>query len=113
QSMSDVWSKIQPLEDTELLAGDRAATRELVAEKRGRIITFRWWTGVAAGFLVLIFALVALNRDRTTTFFTTDFGERETILLPDGSTVELNANSTLSWDENWEKTGIRQVHLTG
>lgn len=43
----------------------------------------------------------------------TDFGERKHIELPDGSQVELNANSRLTWNKNWKRSGIRSVVLDG
>lgn len=41
------------------------------------------------------------------------YGEWKTIDLPDGSTVYLNANSTLELADNWEKESNRQVKLAG
>ena len=41
------------------------------------------------------------------------YGEWKTINLPDGSTVYLNANSTLELANNWEKESNRQVKLAG
>ena len=43
----------------------------------------------------------------------TAYGESKRIELPDGSTVVLNANSTLRYPLNWEAAGPRQVTLTG
>lgn len=45
--------------------------------------------------------------------YQTDFGERMQIELPDGSQVELNANSQLTWNKNWKRLGIRAVVLEG
>jgi len=47
------------------------------------------------------------------TVIATAFGEQKTIELPDGSRVQLNANSTLEYQEDWEKASQRQVWLTG
>lgn len=49
---------------------------------------------------------------RTLTY-KTGFGETETIELPDGSVVTLNANSQLTWLNHWKKYGSRQVTLYG
>ena len=43
----------------------------------------------------------------------TGFGEIKNVLLPDSSTVVLNANSTLRIPENWTDKGGRQVWLEG
>lgn len=43
----------------------------------------------------------------------TAYGEQRTITLPDQSTVKLNANSSISFYENWEEEAVRQVWLEG
>lgn len=45
--------------------------------------------------------------------YATTFGERQKIELPDGSRVELNANSKLTWNKDWVKTGKRMLTLSG
>lgn len=42
-----------------------------------------------------------------------DYGEWKTIELPDGSTVHLNANSSLHLAENWDEVTNRTVRLEG
>lgn len=73
----------------------------------------RW--SIAAGILMLIATgLYWWNLTSTETIeYTTGFGERQKIELPDGSRVEMNANSRLVWDANWERTGVRSVTLDG
>ncbi len=43
----------------------------------------------------------------------TGFGETRTVQLPDGSTVLLNANSQLTYANNWSDTSQRHVQLEG
>lgn len=43
----------------------------------------------------------------------TAYGEQRTLNLPDGSEVKLNANSSISFHENWEEGETRQVWLEG
>jgi len=45
--------------------------------------------------------------------YSTEYGETKSVQLSDGSTVLLNANSTLLWDLNWKKAGKRSAHLEG
>lgn len=76
----------------------------------------KWIGAVAAGLILLIAAGGAAlwwNWDAGHTIYSTDFGERKKIELPDGSEVELNANTRLIWDNNWSKTGVREVILEG
>lgn len=76
----------------------------------------KWIWAAAAGLILLIAAGGAglwWNSDAGLTVYSTDFGERKEIELPDGSKVELNANTRLTWDNNWSKTGVREVILEG
>lgn len=43
----------------------------------------------------------------------TDFGETRTLALPDGSTVQLNGNSTLTYRDDWADGQAREVWLEG
>lgn len=45
--------------------------------------------------------------------YTTGFNETKTVLLPDSSTVILNANTILSMNDEWEKASERVVNLEG
>ena len=45
--------------------------------------------------------------------FATDYGEWKTVSLPDGSTVQLNAASELTFAKNWEEGENRKVWLKG
>lgn len=45
--------------------------------------------------------------------YSTAYGEWKTVALPDGTTVNLNANSELKVSRNWEAGGDRMVWLTG
>src|SRR5690606_8958967 len=72
------------------------------------------WRRVAAVFvgatlmgLLYYFFMTAPS----TVYYATDFGEIQTITLPDGSKATLNGNSTLQISENWEES--REVWLDG
>lgn len=43
----------------------------------------------------------------------TAFGENRSVTLPDGSTVLLNGNSTLTYTDRWTNEGAREVWLDG
>lgn len=43
----------------------------------------------------------------------TQYGETLTVILPDQSSVTLNANTTLSYNKNWLETTSREVWLDG
>ncbi len=74
------------------------------------------WLRIAAslaGFLLLSGLLYwSFNYEGTVTYRTA-YGETKTVSLPDGSTVMLNGNSTLSHGSDWEKHSLRRVALQG
>jgi transmembrane sensor len=43
----------------------------------------------------------------------TGFGETKTLPLPDGSVVQLNANSSITYPAKWQQDKVRTVELTG
>ncbi len=53
------------------------------------------------------------NGDGETMIVHTGYGETKSIVLPDGSEVTLNANSTLRYNEYWANNTSRQVWLEG
>ena len=72
------------------------------------------WTGIAATFgIVLIGALVWYVTFHPTVEYRTGYGETRQVTLPDGSTVLLNANSSLEFSENWQPADEREVWLEG
>ena len=72
---------------------------------------------IAAACCLLILAMVSYSLFNTTKDsqinFITGHGEWKEVILPDGSKVELNANTQLSLTEDWEKGVTRCVWLKG
>ncbi|GAA5219401.1 FecR family protein [Membranihabitans marinus] len=75
-----------------------------------RIIMY-WAAASITLFIISTLAIRVYSSDSIK--FSTDYAEREKVVLPDGSKVELNANSSLTWDENWVGQGVRKVSLQG
>ena len=76
---------------------------------------FSTWQKVAAVFIglgILSASLLFMLHD-TTVHYTTQYGETKTVVLPDSSTVILNANSTLTYHSNWDSKTLRNVALKG
>lgn len=69
-----------------------------------------WTAGIAAS---LFFALIGIWFFQSTVNVTTTFGQSKIVLLPDGSEVRLNANSSVSYARafNWKRS--REVVLRG
>ncbi len=74
----------------------------------------KWWA-MAASLLVIIAASLYLligQKSKTDTIKTA-YGETRTLSLPDGSEVILNANSAITYHENWKIGEDREVTLKG
>jgi len=88
------------------------------AEKKvaKRTVFYRKWE-LAATVLLLVTTSLGIWKIATTSNFQTHhiahYGEWKTIDLPDGSTVYLNANSTLKIAGNWTTDNNRKVRLEG
>ena len=71
-----------------------------------------WMIGIAASFILALGAFFLFPTDAGQTFSETSLAENKTILLPDGSSVHLNAVSSISFSEaNWGNE--RTINLTG
>lgn len=82
-------------------------------ERRLPVLRILW--GVAASVAILVAAFLFRPGSPLTEplAYETGYGETRTILLPDSSTVLLNANSRLVWDTDWKKEHRRNVTLEG
>lgn len=91
----DIWAKIE----------------EQIDEKKKSIIPIWTYMGIAASLLLIatIAFLFYPKSTPETLNITTALAESKTIDLPDGSKVTLNANSSISYSEDWN----RKLHLEG
>jgi len=99
----EVWSKIKPVLQEDAL----------LSVNRWKIIPLR--LGIAASLVAVLLAGVFLLSHylSATTNYQTAYGETKEITLPDGSTVMLNANSTLRFASDWQLAEVREVWLEG
>ncbi|MEZ4886986.1 MAG: FecR family protein [Chitinophagales bacterium] len=68
----------------------------------------------AAVFLFICISSVVyftLNRNQIT--HATNFGEKKNVVLPDGSEIMLNANSSIRYTKDWKDALIKEVTLQG
>ncbi|WP_461488788.1 FecR family protein [Pontibacter sp. HJ8] len=80
--------------------------------------SYSWsgWQQIAAAVAFLLVAcagLYLLVKKPGMTVYATKAGENKTLVLPDGTEVLLNANSSLSLAPEWAKQPNREVWLTG
>lgn len=86
-------------------------------EERGAKVRFmtrrKWWLSAAAAVLLIATGAIFLKTSTSGPSLGTQYGEISTKLLPDGSTMMLNANSTAKLSESWEGDKDREVWLKG
>jgi ferric-dicitrate binding protein FerR (iron transport regulator) len=68
---------------------------------------------VLVGILLLGAGYFTVNGYWDTTRYSTNYGETQEIILPDGSTVILNANSKIRYASQWDSDKVREVWLEG
>lgn len=118
--MKKLWDRIPTAQLNPELQNEIHAFKEQVKYGSG-IVHEKFWdriglrmVGMVAASLVVLISFVFLSGILSDQIeYKTSYGEREKITLPDGSVVELNANTTLVWDKNWKERRIRQVTLDG
>lgn len=74
----------------------------------------KWYLAAALVFLFVSVWLInnSISHSHLVTY-TTMYGETKMVVLPDNSTVIVNANSTISFVDNWEESETREVWLDG
>ena len=93
--------------------------REATLDDAGRRSTSKgrsiWIRSTAAAILVLVAAswLVYQYANPTQVIIQTHFGKHQSIQLPDGSMVTLNANSKLTYEKDWTDPDSRKLNLQG
>ena len=106
QELNELWSRIEASNDAwDLTQNNKSIFRRLIHS---------WYkiAAVSAGILLISF-LAKIYLDNRNGDQHTAFGEQKTIILPDSSVVILNANSTVSYSNNWNETKPREVYLKG
>ena len=98
----EIWSKIKPVLQKD---APRSVNRWKIPPR----------VGIAASLVTVLLAGVFLlsNYFSATTNYQTAYGETKEITLPDGSTVMLNANSTIQFASDWQLAEVREVWLEG
>ncbi|WP_158657062.1 FecR family protein [Maribacter cobaltidurans] len=116
---SDVYRQFMVIDQqTGNLTGPEIDTEKALVKLKSRLLESKkivpvrrllWVASIAASFLILFGTYIFIFGNKT---YSTGIGETETILLADGSSVELNANSSLSY-KRFQWNDERSVVLTG
>jgi transmembrane sensor len=67
----------------------------------------------AAVVIAMISFLLWPKPDADQLQFQTAFGEQKNILLPDGSKIQLNGNSSIHYSSEWNTTNDREIWISG
>jgi ferric-dicitrate binding protein FerR (iron transport regulator) len=67
--------------------------------------------GAFVGLSLIILQDDSAEQEKVT--IKTDFNDRKSLVFPDGSTIDLAANSSLSYKSNYMRNGVLQVKLSG
>ena len=73
---------------------------------------YKWWAAAAIIFLTLLGVWQYYSHTSNKLILQTAYGETRQEVLPDGSQVMLNANTTLNY-RNWRQGSDREVWVTG
>lgn len=84
-------------------------------DNQNNIVVFPWKWTIAASILALVTAVWWIwgQPEQRLLTYETGYGETEVLLLDDGTSVTLNANSKLTWNKDWEESGVRVAELVG
>ena len=111
------YFKVNDLSKEDLKTGlgkilEKAYDKQTLGKRRFVIPVPYRWAMVAATFVIGLVSGYFYYTSSGLTTYTTDFGEWKSVELPDGSKVDLNANSELILAD-WSEGVTRQVWLKG
>ena len=92
---------------------EAAITAEIPVSRMRRARPFLITTTLLLALVAGVVWMAQRSRPVGITELVTHYGEIKRVTLPDGSTVVLNANSTMRLPQNWSDRGDRQVWLEG
>lgn len=114
QELSEVWAQLRTLGDVRPMM-DRAQVRRLPSARPAAptVAPTLWpprreWSTLLASVFAIVGLLIHLGFNAQAQRFSTGTAEVRNVLLPDGSTVELNARTTMTVEMD---KALRQVRL--
>lgn len=108
EELNDLWQRIEATNET----FDKEKAKQNIPYQKLRFI--KTWQKVAAillcfGIAVTLILLIINQKVNVST----QYAENQKIQLPDGSYVVLNANSSVSFNDDWDEQSAREVWLEG
>ncbi|MEM9830525.1 MAG: FecR domain-containing protein [Bacteroidota bacterium] len=106
QDAEKIWNKLEVAAMEQKLGKQKKSNPQLLYRNT-------WFKVAASIVLVMAFALIWWSQSSTSLQYTTAYGETKEVILPDRSVVTLNANSTLTLDQDWNDNTPREVWVDG
>lgn len=112
-----IWAQIEKTSESTLHLQSNQTSSSKKPLGKHILLSAKWY--FAAASIALLLLMVGIGQmyysvlDNSTQSFQTQFGEKQTVELPDGSTVTLNANSTLSFSTQMFSDRSRKVKIRG
>nr|WKN36090.1 FecR domain-containing protein [Tunicatimonas sp. TK19036] len=120
QTLQQLWqnsaqsSELSPAESDRMLGNFKQRLKADAPQKKQFILPRIWYRAAAiTGILLIGMAVWWLIGKEQQIEYATGYGETQTIILPDSTSVILNGNSRLSFDEHWSSEKPREVWLDG
>ncbi|AUD06211.1 FecR family protein [Spirosoma pollinicola] len=113
-SQERIWQVLDQAFDEQL--AEKTSVRPLAGWQHfmGQRSGFGWQLAASiTGFLLIVGGLMYYKLLPKEQRIHTAFGENKTVTLPDGSTVLLNGNTTLTYTDGWTDDKSREVWLDG
>lgn len=110
----NTWLSIRPVDTARLLQGIYEPAGKARLEKSTSVkirLGVYWKVAACFAFIILSAAYFLFGNQKVT--YTTKYGQKKEIVLPDNSKVILNGNSSLTLSRNWTSTSKREVWLAG
>jgi ferric-dicitrate binding protein FerR (iron transport regulator) len=105
--LSDKWKSL--LKQIEQEKNQRKQTLHFTKKRK----LFPFCRAAAAILHIASVRIWFLNNNEKNTTIVTAYGEQQSIELPDGTQVKMNANSSLTYSPNWDNRETRIVWLNG
>ena len=110
EEKEQLWSKVESYIAQE--AGETPVRSMTGTSHKAWHQKYSFRVAAAIAILLLCSAVFFFIRQNQVQQYTTNYGEIKTVMLPDGSTVVLNANSSLKFSNEWDELN-REVWLEG
>lgn len=108
QELAELWTRISVSNE---IFNNQEPNKIIKAEILGFIKSWQRVAAVLTAFLIVsVLVLLALNQKVE---YKSAWGQNKKIVLPDGSIVVLNANSSVSHPSNWNDDKPREIWLKG